>query len=127
MTKMIDEIEHYLQEVAHTSSEKQGTIAVFLPTVSVVIPTYNRKDMLREALNSLAQQTYPTDRFEIIVVDDGSTDGTDQIAAVAFPFTLRYFWQTNQGDATARNLGARQSQADILVFLDDDILVEPTT
>ena len=125
MTKMIDEIEHYLQEVAHTSSEKQGTIAVFLPTVSVVIPTYNRKDMLREALNSLAQQTYPTDRFEIIVVDDGSTDGTDQIAAGAFPFTLRYFWQTNQGDATARNLGARQSQADILVFLDDDILVEP--
>src|SRR5262245_22699266 len=47
MTKMIDEIEHYLQEVAHTSSEKQGTITVFLPTVSVVIPTYNHKDMLR--------------------------------------------------------------------------------
>ena len=107
MTKMIDEIEHCLQEVAHTSSEKQGTIAVFLPTVSVVIPTYNRKGMLRETLNSLAQQTYPTDRFEIIVVDDGSTDGTDQIAVGAFPFTLRYFWQTNQGDATARNLGSR--------------------
>ena len=94
-------------------------------TVSVIIPTYNRKGLLREALNSLARQTYPSDHFEIIVVDDGSTDGTAQIAAEAFPFALRYLWQSNQGDAEARNVGARQSQADFLVFLDDDILVEP--
>ena len=133
-TKMMDEIESYLQEVARTSphekasqfeSKEEGFIAPALPTVSVIIPTYNRKDLLRETLNSLAQQTYPSDRFEVIVVDDGSTDGTEEIAAEAFPFTLRYFWQSNQGDAAARNLGARQSQADILVFLDDDILVEP--
>ena len=95
------------------------------PTVSVIIPTYNRKDLLHETLNSLAQQTYPKDHFEIIVVDDGSTDGTAAMSREAFPFALRYFWQTNQGDAIARNLGARQSQADILVFLDDDMLVEP--
>ncbi len=95
-----------------------------LPTVSVIIPTYNRKDMLRETLNSLAQQTYPSNHFEVIVVDDGSTDGTVAVAAETFPFILRYFWQSNQGDAAARNLGAQQSQADILVFLDDDILVE---
>jgi glycosyltransferase involved in cell wall biosynthesis len=93
-------------------------------TLSIIIPTYNRKDLLRETLNSLAQQTYPGDRFEVIVVDDGSTDGTGAIAAEAFPFILHYFWQSNQGDAAARNLGARQSQADILVFLDDDILVD---
>ena len=95
------------------------------PTVSVIIPTYNRKDLLHEALNSLAQQTYPSDHFEAIVIDDGSTDGTAAISTESFPFVLRYFWQNNQGDAIARNLGARQSQADILVFLDDDMLVEP--
>ena len=93
-------------------------------TVSVIIPTYNRKALLRETLNSLAQQTYPSDHFEVIIVDDGSTDGTAAIIAETFPFILRYFWQSNQGDAAARNLGARQSQADILVFLDDDILVD---
>jgi glycosyltransferase involved in cell wall biosynthesis len=93
--------------------------------VSVIIPTYNRKEWLRETINSLARQTYPSDRFEVIVVDDGSTDRTQEITAQALPFALRYFWQSNQGDAAARNLGARQSQADILVFLDDDILVEP--
>lgn len=96
-----------------------------LVTVSVIIPTYNRKDWLIETLKSLAQQTLPTDRFEVIVVDDGSTDGTADVIEMGFPFTLRYFWQTNQGDAAARNSGAAQSQADVLVFLDDDILVEP--
>jgi glycosyltransferase involved in cell wall biosynthesis len=96
-----------------------------LATISVVIPTYNRKGLLREALASLARQTYPRDGFEVLVVDDGSTDGTETVSTEAFPFTLRYLWQSNQGDAAARNLGVRQSQADFLVFLDDDILVEP--
>ena len=103
---------------------EEGFVLPTLPTVSVIIPTYNRRELLGETLNSLAQQTYPSDRFEVIVVDDGSKDGTEAIAAEAFPFILRYFWQSNQGDAAARNLGARQSQADFLVFLDDDILVE---
>jgi glycosyltransferase involved in cell wall biosynthesis len=102
---------------------EEGGVGTTKPTVSVIIPTYNRKDLLRETLNSLAQQTYPSNHFEVIIVDDGSTDGTAAIAAEAFPFILRYFWQSNQGDASARNLGAQQSQADILVFLDDDILV----
>ena len=94
-------------------------------TISVVIPTYNRKNLLSDALKSLAQQTYPSDFLEVIVVDDGSSDGTREIETEAFPFTLRYFWQSNQGDAAARNFGALQSKADILVFLDDDIVVEP--
>src|SRR4030042_5309509 len=94
-------------------------------TISVVIPTHNRKDLLRDTLNSLARQTYPNDYFEVVVVDDGSSDGTKEVETEAFPFTLRYFWQANQGDAAARNYGAQQSKADILVFLDDDIVVEP--
>jgi glycosyltransferase involved in cell wall biosynthesis len=103
---------------------EEGLVVPTPRTVSIIIPTYNRKDLLRETLHSLAQQTYPSDHFEVIVVDDGSTDGTVAIAAKPFPFVLRYFWQSNQGDAAARNMGARQSQADILLFLDDDILVE---
>jgi glycosyltransferase involved in cell wall biosynthesis len=94
-------------------------------TVSVIIPTYNRKDLLRETLDSLAQQTFPENNFEVIVVDDGSTDGTNGAVAAGFPFPVRYFSQSNQGDASARNFGAQQSQAEFLVFLDDDILLEP--
>lgn len=94
-------------------------------TLSVIIPTYNRKSLLSDALKSLTQQSYPSDTFEVVIVDDGSSDGTNEIEAEAFPFPLRYFRQPNQGDAAARNFGAQQSKADILVFLDDDILVEP--
>ena len=131
--RMMDEIENYLHEVSGQQSNQIGSkpepledpILSTLPFVSIIIPTYNRKSMLRETLQSLAQQTYPGDCFEVIVVDDGSTDGTQEIKEETFPFTLRYVQQNNQGDAAARNFGANQSQADILVFLDDDILVEP--
>jgi glycosyltransferase involved in cell wall biosynthesis len=108
-----------------TSLKEEASTVPAPATVSVIIPTYNRKGLLRETLDSLTHQTYPSDHFEVIIVDDGSTDGTAEVAAEVFPFVLRYFWQSNQGDAAARNIGARQSQADFLVFLDDDILVEP--
>jgi glycosyltransferase involved in cell wall biosynthesis len=133
-TRMMDKIESYLQEVAHLSSpeavrqiepNQDDRRMGAPPSVSVIIPTYNRKGPLRETLASLARQTYPSDRFEVVVVDDGSTDGTEAVAAETFPFSLRLVRQSNQGDAAARNFGSRQSQADFLVFLDDDILVEP--
>ena len=132
MTNMMNEIEGYLQDVAQLSvhnpsslpeSNGEGKMAEEPPTVSVIIPTYNRKDMLRDTLHSLAQQTYSN--FEVIVVDDGSTDGTSELAEETFPFPLRYFRQSNQGATAARNLAARQSEADFLVFLDDDILLDP--
>ncbi len=95
------------------------------PTVSVIIPTYNRKDSLLRTLESLARQTYPADRFEVIVVDDGGTDGTASITERAFPFALRYLRQENQGEIVARNSGAACSTGEILIFLDDDIEVVP--
>ncbi len=95
------------------------------PFVSVIIPTYNRRDSLLRALDSLARQTYPADRFEVIVVDDGGSDGTEAVAQRIYPFALRYVRQENQGDAIARNRGAQVAQGDILQFLDDDIVTEP--
>ncbi|MDZ7339508.1 MAG: glycosyltransferase [candidate division KSB1 bacterium] len=96
-----------------------------LPFVSVIIPTYNRKESLLRTLDSLARQTYPADRFEVIVVDDGGTDSTDQIVQNTYPFKLLYCRQTNQGSAAARNHGALKGSGDILVFVDDDVLLEP--
>ena len=93
--------------------------------VSVVIPTYNRKDSLQAVLQSLARQTYPCDKYEVIVVDDGSMDDTPSIAHEEYPFSLRYVRQSNQGDAIARNLGTQESKGELLIFLDDDVTVAP--
>lgn len=94
-------------------------------TVSVIIPTYNRREFLRQTLDSLTQQSWPLNQFEVIVMDDGSSDDTAAIVHEVYPFKLRYFGQRNQGDAAARNTAAGHSQADVLVFLDDDVLVSP--
>ena len=97
------------------------------PTISVIIPTYNRRDSLLRTLDSLKQQSLPMEQFMVIVVDDGSTDDTHTITSQQFPFTLRYLRQKNQGATAARNYGAKISQSDILVFIDDDITISPQT
>jgi glycosyltransferase involved in cell wall biosynthesis len=93
--------------------------------VSIIIPTFNRCPSLLETLKSLEDQSLPADRFEVIVVDDGSTDSTTQVAAKAFPYPFRYIRQENQGSAEARNRGAIESRGRLLVFIDDDIYLEP--
>jgi len=95
------------------------------PLVSVIIPTFNRKDSVRRTLESLTEQTYPTEQFEVIVVDDGGSDDTSSIVDHNFPFTLCYLRQKNQGATAARNTGARRSRGRILVFVDDDIVLYP--
>jgi glycosyltransferase involved in cell wall biosynthesis len=93
--------------------------------VSVIIPTYNRADSLCETLDSLAKQTFPADRFEVIVVDDGSTTGTKVISDDDFNFPMRYIRQENQGGVSARNHGANKACNDLLIFLDDDMTLMP--
>jgi len=97
------------------------------PKVSVIIPTYNRKQLLSELLDSLYQQTLAHDLYEVIVVSDGSKDGTDKYMdeMQMKHENLRYLQQMNQGPATARNKGAALAISEIIAFTDDDCLVSP--
>ncbi len=94
-----------------------------MPRVSVIIPTYNRKDYVQEAIDSVLVQTY--DDYEIIVVDDGSTDGTGDILRTQFGARLRYEWQENRGESSARNRGISLAQGEYVAFLDSDDLALP--
>jgi glycosyltransferase involved in cell wall biosynthesis len=92
-----------------------------MPRVSVIIPTYNRRDLVREAIASVLAQTYRD--FELIVVDDGSDDGT---AGVVQEFAgVRYVYQSNRGVSAARNRGVALSNGELLAFLDSDDLWQP--
>lgn len=95
--------------------------------VSVVIPTYNRAPVLARTLEALSRQE-KAPRFEVLVVDDGSTDQTSQVvedAAAQAPMVLHYLYQPNRKQAAARNRGARAAGGELLVFLGDDIVPSP--
>jgi len=98
------------------------------PFVSVVIPTYNRKNTLKLVLDSLFRQNYPKNKYEIVVVDDGSSDGTketiDKLKKKA-PVDLRYIKQERKGfrPGQAANLGAKNAKGKLLLFVWDDIVV----
>ena len=98
------------------------------PKISVIIPTYNRKNELEKLLYSLNNQTLPPSQFEIIVVDDGSSDGTeewlmkhkDQLKVKTSLYT-----QVHGGPGAARNLGMEKAHGDIFGFTDTDCITEP--
>ena len=88
-----------------------------MPLVSIILPTYNRADTIRRAIRSVEAQTYTN--WELIVIDDGSTDGTaDQVAGL--DARVRIIRQGNQGTAGARNAGLKASRGEYLAFLDSD-------
>ncbi len=98
---------------------------------SVVIPTYNRLPILRKCLMALEQQTLAPDSqisgYEVIVVDDGSTDGTvTWLEANSDQPHVKLFTQAHQGPAAARNLGVLQAQGDTIIFIDSDLVVTAT-
>ena len=86
-------------------------------SVSVIVPCHNGAEFLAEAIASILAQTYPA--LEILVIDDGSTDGTEAIVA-QYAAPVRYIRQTCQGVSVARNIGIQASQGKYLVFLDHD-------
>ncbi|MFH2138510.1 MAG: glycosyltransferase [Candidatus Omnitrophota bacterium] len=89
----------------------------YYPLVSVIIPTFNRRKYLQNAVKSVLDQTYAN--IEIIIVDDGSTDGTDKMVA-QFSENIKYIWQPNKGVAFARNEGIKKSTGEFVAFLDSD-------
>jgi len=95
------------------------------PSVSIVMPTYQRRDVARAAVRALGRLDYAGD-IELIVVVDGSTDGTAMaIQAIDLPFPMTVIEQDNAGASAARNRGAELARNDILLFLDDDMVADP--
>src|SRR5687768_11793995 len=94
---------------------------------SIVIPTYNRADELRETIRSLAKLDV-TGTWELLVVDNKSTDHTRTVVeseSTSFPAPLRYLFEPEQGRYAALNTGIRAAQGDIIATTDDDARVEP--
>jgi glycosyltransferase involved in cell wall biosynthesis len=98
-----------------------------VPFVSVVIPTYNRRELLRGAIESLLNQSYPDDRYEIIVVDNSSTDGTEETVRSLQEKSqkvLRYYRKKNEGPGSARNLGIEKAKGTVVAFTDSDCVAD---
>src|SRR5688500_4751206 len=96
------------------------------PFVSIIVPTYERCEGLRRLLGALAAQSCALDLFEVLVVDDGSTDGTrDMLAGLALPYRLHVLAQPNQGPGAARNRGVGHANGELVLFLDDDMVPLP--
>lgn len=96
--------------------------------LSVIIPTRNRADLLKSTLQSLESQTLQRDLFEVIVVDNGSTDNTRQVVESAQQqlVNVHYFYDPTPGLHVGRHLGMKMAESNILVYADDDIEAFPT-
>lgn len=93
---------------------------------SIVIPTYNRPRQLAACLASLQELDYPRDRFEVVVVDDGSqTDLSPVVAAAQGNIAIRLLKQENAGPGAARNYGVAEANGDYIAFTDDDCMPKP--
>jgi glycosyltransferase involved in cell wall biosynthesis len=90
--------------------------------ISVIVPTYNRRNLLEQTLNSLFRQDYS--EYEIIVVSDGSTDGTNEyLQQLANEGKIRYFYHENCGLAATRKAGLTYASGEVIAFTDDDCVV----
>jgi glycosyltransferase involved in cell wall biosynthesis len=95
---------------------------------SIIVPSYNRKEEIKELLDSFRCLDFPSDRFELIIVDDGSTDGTDifiDSLKSKVKFNIKFIHQKNKGPGAARNKGAEIASGDFYIFVDSDCTVHP--
>jgi 2-polyprenyl-3-methyl-5-hydroxy-6-metoxy-1,4-benzoquinol methylase len=94
--------------------------------ISVIVPTFNRKAKLERCLEALAEQTLNADDFEVIVVDDGSADNTQEfLHKQKTPFRLKHLQQKNQGAGAARRVGVEQARGEYLLLINDDTIADP--
>jgi len=98
-------------------------INILAPKISVIIPTYNRDRFIKEAIDSVLIQDFQD--YEIIVIDDGSTDNTKEIVKSLKNKKIRYFFQKNQGRSKARNRAIKLARGQYLAFLDSDDVFLP--
>jgi GT2 family glycosyltransferase len=97
------------------------------PELSVVVPTHNRRDLLRACLYSFEHQSASPETFEVVVVIDGSTDGTaEMLSAYVPPFGVIVLTQAQAGAAAARNAGAEAATGRVLLLVDDDMSASPS-
>jgi glycosyltransferase involved in cell wall biosynthesis len=93
---------------------------------SIIVATYNRSQEIKELLETALKLDFPSDKFEFVIIDDGSTDDTSQVIK-AFqekaPFQIQYIFQKNKGPGEARNTGMRQAQGEYFLFVDSDVLL----
>ena len=94
--------------------------------VSVQICTFNRKILLGKCLEALFVVDFPAADYELVLVDDGSTDGTgEKIKVLQAPCRVNYLYKEHGGLAAARNLGIRNAAGEVVLFMDDDTLADP--
>src|SRR5262249_29144035 len=116
----------YLQHLESTRELTEGSV---YPPVSIIVPAFNEQVVVASAIESLMQMDYPD--FEVIVVDDGSSDRTFDEAAKLMhkygPARLKVVWQPNGGKAAALNTGIMHARGELLLCMDADSVLEPQT
>lgn len=117
--ELITTIKEFIKHpvTAKTSLNKGDAESKYLPSLSVIVPVYNRERIIAETLKNITNQNYP--ELDIIVVNDGSEDNSEE-AVLGFNGNIRYFKQHNVGPAQARNRGIINSMSDYIGFLDSD-------
>src|SRR5262249_10096654 len=111
--------------IASRFAEKSDCQRTELMTISAIIATYNRRESVAACLASLFEQDLPSDQYEIVVVVDGSSDGTGEMLRPCQPRgALVVIEQENKGQTAALNAGASAARGDIVLFLDDDLICD---
>jgi GT2 family glycosyltransferase/glycosyltransferase involved in cell wall biosynthesis/predicted O-methyltransferase YrrM/SAM-dependent methyltransferase len=119
-TIVIRKLGNRVKEIAETYLHE------LLPNVSVIVPTFNRSSILIDFLTALEAQTFPHDRFEVIICDDGSKDETATvIKSFRSSFKLLYLYQPNSGPAAARNRTLEKASGTIILIMNDDAIAAP--
>jgi glycosyltransferase involved in cell wall biosynthesis len=98
------------------------------PYYSIIVPSYNRAEEIKELLQSFTNLQFPRERFELIIADDGSTDQTESVVREfqqATDLQIKFYRQENQGPGVARNMGMTKAQGEVFIFIDSDCTVAP--